>query len=252
MTTILGSRLDVDGNTTAFIDSSTSETLLPLLPVVLDEDFVGAGHAAIPAAAAPAAGYPWVQKVVKSAGSPTCAVVANSAGGIVALTLDSASEKQDVALYANDQLNWDMTKGARWEARLALSVLPSAAAVEAVWGLQSAWIDGPDNASFYARFQVLANGAVNIQTKDGVNTITKAAGVTLVAGAYRVFHISLADPTDVRFFIDGVRVGAVGAMTFAATGASAILQPYCSVYKASGVGVGTMSVDMIQVAMNRV
>ena len=125
MTTIVGSRRDADGNSRSFYDTNTDETLVRLLPVFIDEDFIGAGHASIPAAGSPAAGYPWVQKTVKTGGSPTVAVIANSAAGIVALALDATSEKQEATLYANDQRNWDVTRNVSFETRLAFSVLPT-------------------------------------------------------------------------------------------------------------------------------
>jgi hypothetical protein len=252
MSTIVGSRTDAVGNATGFFDNNTSETMVRLLPAMIDEDFVGAGHAAIPVAGAPATGYPWIKKTQQTGGAPTVAVLANIAAGVVAMALDATSEKQEASLYANDQLNWDMTKGAIFEARVAPSVLPSLTGVEMVLGLQSAWIDGPDNASFYARFQMNGSGVLNMQTKDGVNTKSVASGVTLVAAAFHIFRIDATDPTNVVFSVDGSTVSAVSAMTFAATGASAILQPYFSVYKPSGVGVATLQLDMVQVAANRV
>jgi hypothetical protein len=252
MTTISRSRKDSDGHLRAFVDQNTDETIARFQPAILDEDFIGPGHSAIPAAGSPAVGYPWVKKIVLTSGVPTVAIVANSAAGIVALALDATSEKQEATIYANDQLNWDVTKGLGFETRLAFSVLPSAAAVEAVFGLQSAWIDGPDNAGFYVRFQALASGLINMQTKDGVNTITGSSGVTLVAGAVHIFRIDATNLADVQFYIDGVRVSTTGQFSFAATGASSILQPYVSVYKASGTGVGTSQVDMIQVSTDRV
>jgi len=252
MTTIVGSRRDADGNSTSFYDTNTQETLVRLLPAMIDEDFVGAGHASIPAAGSPATGYPWVKKTVQTSGAPSVAIVANAAGGIVQAALDATSEKQEASLYANDQLNWDLTKGAVWEGRIATSVLPSVTGVEMVFGLQSAWIDGPDNASFYARFQLNGSGLVNMQTKDGVNTLSFSTGVTLVAAAFHIFRIDAADPTNIVFTIDGVRVNTTGQLSFAATGASAVLQPYASVYKASGTGVGSLQIDMLQIAANRV
>lgn len=251
MTTIVGSRQDADGNTTAIFDTNTQETIARYLPISFDEDFLGAGHAAgIPAAGSPVAGYPWVKKIV-GAGPPTVALVANAGGGIVANALTATSEKEDAALYFNDQLTFDMTKGVVWEARIAFSVLPTTL-VESVFGLQSAWIDGPDNASFYAQFQASASGLINMRTKDGVNTLSYATGVTLVAGAFHIFKIDASNVADVQFFIDGVRVSTPGQMSFAATGANAILQPYLSMYKASGTGVGTLQIDMVQIASNRV
>lgn len=251
MTTIIGASLDADGHQRSFVDTNTSETVLRLQPVILDEDFLGAGHAVFPTQGTPSTGYPWVQRTVKSTGSPTVAVVANSAAGIVALTLDATSEKQEATLYANDQRNWDVTKNLTFEARVAFGVLPTAA-VEVVAGLQSAWVDGPDNAGFYIRFQALASGLLNMQTKDGVNTISASTGVTLAAGSYAILAINASDPTDVRFFVNGARVSTTGQFSFAATGGSAVLQPYASVYKASGVGIGTLNVDMVQASADRV
>ena len=202
----------------------------------------------MPAAGSASVGYPWVKKIVGSA-PPTVAVVANAAGGVMACALTATSEKQDAAIYSDDALNFDMTKSAWIEFRVANNVLPTGNG-QIVFGLQSAWIDGPDNASFYAQFSQSASGLVNIRTKDGVNTRSVSSGVTMVAGAYRVFRIDCTDPTNVRFFIDGQEVSS-SQMTFAATGASAILQPYASVYKASGTGVGTLYIDRIAVGMKR-
>lgn len=252
MATIVGSRRDADGNSTSFYDVNTQETLVRLQPAILDEDFVGAGHSSIPAAGAPAAGYPWVKKTQQTGGIPTVAIVANSVGGVVALTLASTSELEEATLYSNDQKNWDVTLGLVWEARVAFSVLPSASQVEMVFGLQSSWINGPDTASYYLRFQAEGSGAVNCQSKDGVNTLSVASGVTLVAGAFHLFRIDATNLSNVLFFIDGVQVNANGSITFAATPPNSVLQPYFSAYKASGSGVGTMQVDMVQIAMNRV
>ena len=251
MTTIVSTRRDADGNNTGFVDANTSETLVRMSPVVLDEDFVGAGHSSIPANGSPASGYPWVQRIVKAAGTPTVAVLANSPGGIVAMALDATSEQQEALLYANDQLNWSMLLSATFETRAALSVMPTVLG-EVALGLQSAWISGPDNGAYYARFQISASGVVYMQTKDGVNTLSASTGITLAAGAFHNFRIDAGDLTDVQFWIDGVKVSANGQFTFKATGAAAVLQPYCSVYKPSGVGLATLQIDMIILGANRV
>jgi hypothetical protein len=247
----LKSILDRNGFLQRFADSASLETVARFQPCILDEDFIGAGHSAIPAGGSPAVGYPWVNKIQKTAGTVTVAVVANSAGGTVRNALDATSEKQEATLYANDQLNWDVTKGLFFETRVAFHVVPSAAAVEMTWGLSTAWIDGPDNAARYVRFQALANGNVNMQSKDGTNTLSFATGVTMAVDAFHIFTIDAADPTNVAFYIDGVEVSAPGQLSFAATGANAILQPMVTVYKASGTGVGSIDIDAIQAAINR-
>ena len=251
MATQLKSLNDGTGHLRGFYDVITQETVARFQPCIVDEDFIGAGHYAIPAAGSPAVGYPWVLKLVKTSGSPTVAVVANSAAGIVALFIGATSEKMEATLYANDQKNWDVTKNLTFETRAAFGVLPTGV-TEIVFGLQDAWIDGPDNAAAYVRFQASASGLINMQTYDGTTTTTGSSGVTLVAAAFHVFRIDCANLTDIRFFIDGVQVSTDNQFAFAATGAAAVLQPYSSVYKASGTGLGTLQIDVIQVAADRV
>jgi len=242
------SELSSAGSLRAFFDDATGERLEMFQPFVLWEDFAGP-VVALPTSAN--AGQQWIKKLVQSGGTPTAARVASQAGGIIRLALDATSEKQEASVYQADDLGWDATKGLIWEARVNLHVLPSAAAVEMVWGLQSAWIDGPDNASYYMQFQALASGAVNLRTKDGVNTISKASGTTKTADSWSVYRIDATDVTDVKFFIDGARVSTTSALSFAATGANALLQPYFSVYKASGTGVGSMDVDAVKIGNGR-
>lgn len=247
-------RNTAQGDAQSEYDAATNETVYRNTTVVLDEDFVGPSHAAsggIPTTAT--VGYPWIQKTVKTGGSPTVAAVSNYPGGNVRCALDATSEKQEATLYAADVLNWDVTKSLVWEARIANHVLPTGV-VEMVFGLQTAWIDGPDNASEYVRFQQSASGAINIQAKDGViaaQTFAASAFSGMVVDAFHIFRIDCTSPTNIRFFIDGLEINTPGQVTFSGTGASAILQPYVSVYKASGVGVGSIDIDMIQAGMNR-
>lgn len=247
----LRSRNIASGDAQSEFDAATSETITRYTTVILDEDFIGPSHvgaAGIPTVAT--VGYPWIQKTVKTGGTPTVAAIANAGGGVIRLALDATSEKQEASLYAADVLNWDMTKSTIWEVRVSNHVLPTGV-VEMVYGLQSAWIDGPDNASFYAEFQQLSSGVVNFRTKDGVQTLSNASSTTMVVDTFHNFRIDATDVTNVRFFIDGTEVSTPKQMSFAATGANAILQPYFTVYKASGTGVGTLDLDMVQVGMNR-
>lgn len=248
------SRNWVTGDAQAEFDNATAETILRYSTVYFEDDFIGPGHTTIPAQGSPSTGYPWVKRTQQTSGVPTVAIVNNQPGGLVQLALDATSEKQEASLYSNDQLNYDGSKSAQFECRLAMSVIPTGV-VEAVFGLRAAWIDGPDNAAEYIDFQMLSSGAVNCRIKDGVTGAQSyASGITLVAAAFHNFRFDATDPTNVGFYIDGVKVSPVAPLTlptFAATGASAILQPYFSVYKASGTGVGSMQLDMVQLAMNR-
>lgn len=243
------------GNIQAYYDSNTFETVAQMSPLQFCEDFVGAGHAAIPAAGSPSVGYPWVKKIV-GAGPPTVAPVANAGGGQVACTLTSTSEKQDAVLYWNDSLSIDVTKIASFEARAALTVLPSAASVQMVLGLAAAWIDGPNNNVGYLEFGCTASGALFCRSQDGTTQSSIASAqiggsaITLDTG-FHIFRIGTSNLADISFEVDGNRVNAVGSIAFAATGSSAILQPYMAVYKPSGTGVATLVVDKVDIFASR-
>jgi hypothetical protein len=248
------SRVWTTGDEQAVYDNATQETVARLSAMQFDEDFIGPGHSAIPSAGSPSTGYPWVKNIV-GAGPPTVAIVANSSGGIVQLALTSTSEAEEATLYQNDQLNFDGSKSAYFECLALFTTLP-ASGVEVVFGLRAARNAVPDSAAEYIDFQLNGSGAVNIRIKDGVTGAqSNASGITLLANAWHYFRFDTTDPTNVGFYIDGVKVSPVAPatlMTFAATGASAILQPYFSLYRgAVGTGLCTMQVDMVQAGMNR-
>jgi hypothetical protein len=149
--------MDKSGNALREFDQTSQETIVRYSAALLDEDFIGPGHATgtgIPAHTAPAVGYPWVSLVVGAA-PPTVSVVANAPNGVVACALTAASQAQEALLYANDVLNWDASKSANFETRLAMSVLPTGVA-EAVFGLHAAYnAAGPDATATYIDFQLL-------------------------------------------------------------------------------------------------
>lgn len=240
------SDLDTAFSLRAFYDDQTFERLAVFKPVYFYDDFEGADFT-IPTSAT--AGYAWISKTVKTAGSPTAAFVSNAAGGAVQVALDATSEAQEAVIYFGDQKSFDVTKKLVFEARVNLSTLPSASGVLAVWGLQSSWISGPSNAAECLRFGASGNGAVNAIANDGTTSTSDTTGVTVTAGAWHIYRIDASDVTNVLFFIDGVQVA--DGVPFAATSSSAILQPYLSVSKPSGTGVGTLQVDYVKIGTTR-
>lgn len=232
-----------------FYEDTNFESVAPLSPYFFEDDFDGPGTA-VPAAGSASIGYRWVKKIV-GAGPPTVAVVSNAAGGQMACTLTSTSEKQDAVLYSNDVRNIDVTKLAHFEARAKLSVLPSAAGVQMVMGLAANWIDGPDNNTFYLEFGCTASGVLLVRSQDGVTQSSVATTTTLDTATFHTFRISCGTLTDIGFVVDGNRVNAANSISFAATGANAILQPYLAVYKPSGTGVATLTVDKVSAWSNR-
>lgn len=235
----------------------TQETVASGAPLQFGDDFIGAGHTAgIPAAGSPAAGYPWVKKIVGAA-PPTVALVTNSSGGTLACALAATSEAEEASLYFNDSLSIDTTKIGQAEWRAALTVAPSASGVQAALGLGSAWVGGPTNLARYTLFGWSANGNLLIQSKDGTgNTYSFAAaqigGSAITSDtAMHLFRIDWSNPADIAFFYDGNRVNAVGSVMWAASGANAILQPWSTVYKPSGTGLATVTLDKIDIFNGR-
>src|ERR1700676_5212135 len=238
-----------------FFEKNTFETVMPMAPLLFGDEFIGAGHTAgIPVAGSPSAGYPWVKKIV-GAGPPTVALATNASGGQVQLALTATSEKEDAVLYWNDNLAIDVTKGAVWEARAALSVPPSAAGVQVVFGMAGAWTDGPDNNLHYIEFGCTANSSLLLRSQDGTtqNSIIASnagAAVTLDTN-FHIFRFNCSDVTDIGFYFDGNRVNPTGSIAYAATGANAILQPYMAVYRPSGTGLATLLIDKEDLWANR-
>lgn len=229
-------------------ESTTQERVQRYAPVQFYDDFLGA-DTVIPAAASAESGCKWVKKIVGAA-PPTVAKVADAAGGVVACTLTSASQKQNADLLMDDQREFDVSKGLVFEARVKVAVLPTLVA-EAVWGLAGDWADGPDAITYSAFFTADGSGAIVCEVDDNATDQSAASGVTVLATDWKTYRIEFLDVTDVRFYIDGAHVATGTTFAYAATGANAILQPYLACYKASGAGVGTLQVDYVRIWQNR-
>lgn len=233
-------------NNLEFFDQSTHERVFALAGLFYEDDFLAAGKQAFPTTATQ--GIDWVKKLVETSGTPSVAGVASGQFGQVQLALDATSEKQEATLYWADNKHLDPTKGFEFECRAALSVLPSTAGVEAVFGVAGSWIDGPDNNTEYLEFGASGNGTMLMRSQDGSTQNAISTGVTVTAGVFHIFRIDASNTQDVGYYIDGVRYSTAGQIKFGATG---LLQPYLSVYKPSGTGVATLVVDYVRLFSNR-
>ena len=237
--------------------SGTLETVTSASPFQFGDDFVGAGHTAgVPAAGSPASGYPWVKKIV---GSPTgVALSANAAGGVMQCALAATSEAEEASLYFNDSLVFNTLSVGQIEWRSQLAVIPTGVA-QAFLGVGTAWVGGPLNLARYMGFIWNSSGALYITTKDANgDTYSFAAApiggsaITTDAVLYHIYRIDWSNLSDVAFFVDGNRVNAVGSVIWnPSSAANGILQPWHTVYKASGTGVATLNVDKIDEFNNR-
>lgn len=232
-----------------FYDSVTHEQLGPQAPLVLYDDFVGAGKVVIPVAASAESGMGWVKKLVGAA--PTTVVgLADAANGAIECALTSDNQKQDAGLYHDDQRGFDLTTGLIFETRIKISVLPTDVA-EAVFGVLGDWADGPDNITYSVFFTADGSGEIFCELNDAATPLTDTSGVTVLATDWHTYRIDATNVADVRFYIDGVHVATGTTFVYAATGADAILQPYLGLYKATGTGEGKIEVDYVRIWQKR-
>lgn len=188
----------------------------------------------------------WAIADTSSSGTPTYTTVS---GGGAALTCDSQSESQNVCLYQKDILPFNVLKVQK------MSWLAKVAGVDSVttivMGLGSARNDTPDSVTTNAWFRMegsVSTTAVVAETDDGTSDLDdKATGVTL-SSTYKLFEIDFTNGlADIRFYIDGERVGQATTFTLAALTSATNVQPIFQVQKASGTGVPALTVKELEI-----
>ena len=228
-----------------FFDSVTHERVLPVAPLVWIDDFLGYQAATSETGST----GPWLTVDV---GGATQGLKANEPNGAFELALAATSEAEDAVLYWGDQRGIDVGNKASIEFRVDMAVLPTTG-VAAVFGLANDHNLDKDTVAAHAWFRLQASGAIVVETDDTTNdNDDTSTGVTAVAGTYNTFRIDFHDLTDVRFYIDGVNVATGTTFDMSnLTAAEQVMQPYMSLDKASGTGVGTMVIDYVRVWSNR-
>jgi hypothetical protein len=237
-----------EGGTDTIIQSQTHETMIPLAPVVYIDDFFGAGTV-IPAAGSPESGTPYVAKIV-GAGPPTVAIKADETNGAIECALTATSEKQDAALYMNDELQFSIAQGLVFETRFKPSVLPTGTG-EINIGLASNWADDPNTITYNIFASLDGSGEVFCEKDDNATDESATSGVTLLNTDWCIVRIDCSTAADVKFYVNGARVAGGTTFDWAASAANSKVQPFVSCYKASGTGVGTVVVDYVKVWQNR-
>ncbi len=228
-----------------FFDRDTKETIIFEFPVMFYDDFIG-GDVVIPATGADESGCKWTKKIT---GSAVVAKTGDGVNGLVACEAESTGEAQEATLQMDDQLMFSIAQGAIYECRLSITTTPTLEAVVS-WGLHGAYAAGGSN--FRVGFEVTAADMVAVCESDDNSTDTPVtSGVTLVEGEYNIFRIDCTDQADIRFYIDGVPVAGGTTFVNAASTSNAKAQPHCGVYKASGEGVGIVSIDYVKVWQER-
>ena len=221
---------------------TTFETIWASYPLQFREDFTGTAFLADGTTI-------WNKVDVNSA---TEDIVADSSNGQFLLHLAANDEAEDAVLYHGDNKTFDLGNGLIFECRVNMAVEPGTG-VTTVFGMCGDHNLDKDTVTEAAWFRLDASMAVNVETDDTTNNNDDVStGITAVAGAYNIFRIDFSNLSNVKFFIDGTRV-ATGT-TFDMSNLSASeqqMQPYFSLDKASGTGLGDMNIDYVLIMSNR-
>jgi hypothetical protein len=235
-----------DSGRQVFYDANTFETLNAMYPIQFADDFIGA-DVVIPASGSVESGVAWSKKIVGEA-PPTVAKVSDGVNGFVLCSLTADDQKQDAAIHMNDELMFSIAQGAVFETRLAFTTLPTLGAV-ASFGLWGAWGDG--GSAYRVGFEVTAGGVLNCESDDNATDTSAASGITLVKDTYNIFRVDCTNKSSIKFYVDGVQVCTSTTFANAASAANSKAQPHLGLYKASGAGLGVMSIDYVKVYQNR-
>jgi len=226
-------------------DKATQESLIPMFPVVFYDDFIGVAGGSVFDGTE-------IWNVV-NVGDATNAIVADSSNGLFLLHLHVTSENEDAVLYMGDNRNFDVSKGLIFETRLNIATLPTLTA-EIVWGMCGNHNLDNDTATESAWFKLDGSGALVCETDDTSNDEDdEATGITIVAGTYYIFRIDFTDLTDVKFYVDGVRVAPTKTFDMSnLTAGEEQMQPYFSLDKTGDAGLGDMNIDYVRIFSDRV
>jgi len=196
-------------------------------------------------------GSPWAIADTSSSGTPTYAHVSPSATGEIALTMAATSEVENVCLSFGDVLPFDIDNLQRFEARVKVSGCTTGTTI--AWGLATARNDTPGSIANRALFRMTgatSTTAVTVETDDATTDSGLIATGATLATVYKEFVIDFTGgKSNVKFYIDGVRVAS--ATTFSLAGFSASMQPFFQIQKAANTNVDAITIDYVRVLLRR-
>lgn len=207
------------------------------------DDFFGTS-ATFPTSADPAT--PWLIADTSAAGTPT--YVRNASNAV--LTLTSTSEVQNVCLHHGDALSFDIDDLLSAEFRVRVSGCTSGTTIS--WGMASARNDTPASMTALALFQMVGATSttdVTVETDDNVTDTAPVSTATALSTTFKRFVIDFSNKSDIKFYIDGVRVAP--RTTFTMAGYSSGLQPFIQIQKTSSANTDAVTVDYVKITAKR-
>lgn len=185
----------------------------------------------------------WTVKDTSSSGTPTYLTTGEN-GGAMKLTLHNQSEAQIVTMYQNDILFLDLADLQHvW---FTLKVAAWDNVTDLVLGVAAAQNDTDDSVVTNAWFKMdgsVSTSAIVAESDDGTNDNDDVATGETLAAVYKKFDIDFTKGLkDVRFSIDGARVASGTTFDMSDLTAGLNVQPFVQIHKASGTGVGSVTI----------
>jgi hypothetical protein len=169
------------------------------------------------------------------------------------LTLTSDNQAQILGLHHNDSLTFDIDDLQSVEMRVKIGAATFTSGSILVFGVASARNDTADSVGEHAWFRMEgANSttAVYVESDDAVRDNNDVATGQTLGTAYKTFLIDFTGgKSDVKFYIDGVRVAA--ATTFDLSNYSAGLQPLIQLQKAANTNADAATIDYVKITARR-
>jgi hypothetical protein len=232
------------GNQLAFYDGTTYETVRPVAPIYLYDDFLGTAIN----------GDIWTDLDLNNATTTA------PAASIFKCEIGQVNENAAAGLYGTDSKGFDMGKGLIFECRLAVHTAPTLTTeigfgmMNDSYGADSMRFLLADECAKYAFFGFYTTVGAGLTAVVRTDDSSNASGIvstatTVVLDVYHIYRIDFTDLASVKFYIDGVRVAP--ATTFKMDlAASLTAQPWIMVYKhddATTAAAGEFYLDYVKI-----
>ena len=173
--------------------------------------------------------------------------------GVVRLALAITNEPEDAVLYWADQCAVDVGQAAIMEFYAGLPTMPVSTGTSIVMGMAGLHNLDKDTMTEGAWFRLQGTAALLCESDDTANNNDDiSAATTLVAGTWYLFKIDFTTIADVKFYVNDIQVATATTFDMSnLTATEAVMQPYFSLDKPSGVGDPHLDIDWVRVTSNR-
>ena len=185
----------------------------------------------------------WTIADTSSGGAPTY-LNATEDGGKAVLTLANDTEVENVCLFHNDVLMFDLAHIHKYWAIIKVAAVGATTVVAA--GLGNARADDEDTVGVSAWFKMegaASTSALVVETDDDTTNSDDVATGESLAAVYKKLEIDFQNGlADVRFLIDGDRVAAGTTFDMSAVSSGQNVQPIFQISKGSTSGTPALHI----------